>query len=375
MKLFFALLLLPMTLMADFRGAWVASVHNINFPAEPGMPVEAQKAQIVRILDAAKRNRLNALLVQVRPESDALYASSLEPWSRFLTGNQGASPGYDPLAFFIAEGKKRGIAIHAWLNPYRGAATASKPRSANHITKRFPQYTYKIGTVLWMDPGAPDVQNHIVNVVRDILKRYDVAGVHFDDYFYPYPTNSGHIYPFPDDVTYAAYRARGGALGKADWRRDNVNTLVRRVGALVRTEKPGAIFGISPFGIFQPGVPAGTTAGVDMFNHLFGDPLTWMREGWIDYLAPQLYWRDSGPQSFSLLLKWWRGPQANPRGVPIWPGIAVDRLTEKGWPSSEIARQIDVERATAPRQRGGFILWNMKALQNNTKGVNAVIGS
>ncbi len=375
MKLFFALLLLPMTLMAEFRGAWVASVHNINFPAEPGMTAEAQKAQIVRILDAAKRNRLNALLVQVRPESDALYSSPIEPWSRFLTGSQGVSPGYDPLAFFIAEGKKRGIAIHAWLNPYRGAATAAKPRSSNHITKRFPQYAYKIGSVLWMDPGAPDVQNHIVNVVRDILKRYDVAGIHFDDYFYPYPTDSGHIYPFPDDVTYAAYRSRGGSMGKSDWRRDNVNTLIRRVGALVRSEKPGAIFGISPFGIFQPGVPAGTTAGVDMYTHLFGDPLTWMREGWIDYLAPQLYWRDNGPQSFSLLLRWWRGTQANPRGVPIWPGIAVDRLTEKGWPSSEIARQIDVERNTAPRQRGGFILWNMKALQNNTKGVNAVIGS
>lgn len=359
--------------MADFRGAWVASVHNINFPSSQGLAPEAQKAHIIRILDTAKRCRLNALMVQVRPESDALYASSLEPWSRFLTGTQGASPGYDPLAFFISEGKKRGIGIHAWLNPYRGAANVSHTRAANHIAKRFPQYAYKIGTVLWMDPGAPEVQNHILNVVRDLVGRYDLAGVHFDDYFYPYPTNSGHVYPFPDDATYAAYRGKGGPLGKADWRRENVNSLIRRVGQAVRSVKPGAVFGVSPFGIYQPGVPAGTTAGVDQFNQLYGDPLKWMREGWIDYLSPQLYWREGGPQSFSLLLSWWRSAQANPRGVPVYPGIAVDRLTEKGWPVEEITQQLRIEQNAGASRARGMIFWSMKPLLNNTKGVNAVI--
>lgn len=373
MKVFLACLLLPLAAFADFRGAWVASVHNINFPSSQGLAPEAQKAQIVRILDTAKRCRLNALMVQVRPESDALYASSHEPWSRYLTGTQGASPGYDPLAYFISEGKKRGIGIHAWLNPYRGAANVSHARAGNHVSRRLPQYGYKIGTVLWMDPGAPEVQNHILNVVRDLLSRYDLAGIHFDDYFYPYPTNAGKVYPFPDDATYAAYRARGGTLGKADWRRENVNTLIRRVGQAVRTEKPGALFGVSPFGIFQPGVPAGTTAGVDQFNQLYGDPLKWMREGWIDYLSPQLYWREGGPQSFSLLLAWWRSPQANPRGVPIWPGIAVDRLTEKGWPVEEIARQLRIEKTTGASRSRGMIFWSIKPLLNNTKGVDAVI--
>lgn len=367
------LLLLPLTAMAaDFRGAWVASVHNINFPGATGLSSDAQKAQAIRILDAAKRNGLNALMVQVRPEGDALYQSSLEPWSRYLQGKQGVSPGYDPLAFYIAEGKKRGIEIHAWLNPYRGSASTTAPRASTNVASRFPQYAYKIGSVLWMDPGAPAVQDHIVAVARDIVKRYDVAGVHLDDYFYPYPTDAGKVYPFPDDATYAAYRAKGGSLSKADWRRDNVNTLVRRLSDAVHA-KPGAKFGVSPFGIYQPGVPAGTTAGVDQFNQLYGDPLKWMREGWVDYLSPQLYWRDSGPQSFSLLLRWWRSPQVNPRGVPIWPGVAVDRLTEKGWPASEIAQQLQIEKAVNPRGRGGVIFWNIKALQNNTKGVSDIV--
>lgn len=371
--LLFLSLLLPLIARADFRGAWVASVHNINFPSSQKLSADAQKAQIIRILETAKRCRLNALMVQVRPESDALYASSLEPWSRYLTGTQGASPGYDPLAFFIAEGKKRGIGIHAWINPYRGGANTGHSRAAQHISRRFPHYAYKIGTVLWMDPGAPEVQNHILNVVRDILRRYDVAGIHFDDYFYPYPTNSGKVYPFPDDATYAAYRRRGGTLAKADWRRDNVNSLIRRVGQAVREDKPGAVFGVSPFGIYQPGVPAGTTAGVDQFNQLYGDPVKWMREGWIDYLAPQLYWREGGPQSFSLLLAWWRGPQANPRGVAVYPGIAVDRLTEKGWPAEEIGRQLRIEKTTGASRPRGMIFWSMKSLLNNTKGVDSLI--
>ena len=373
-SLLFVAFLLPLTVTADdFRGAWIASVHNINFPSSGGLSAEAQKAQIVGLLDAAKRCRLNALMVQVRPESDALYPSRIEPWSRYLTGTQGASPGYDPLAFFISEARKRGIEVHAWFNPYRGAANSSQPRAANHISKRFPQYAHRIGSVLWMDPGAPPIQENIVNVVRDVVQRYDVAGVHFDDYFYPYPTDSGHVYPFPDDATYAAYRARGGTLSRADWRRDNVNTLIRRVSQVVHSERPGVKFGVSPFGIYMPGVPPGIQAGVNQYEQLYGDPVKWMREGWIDYLAPQLYWRDGGPQSFSSLLRWWRSPQANPRGVPVWPGVALDRLSSHGWTSGEIARQLQVERSVGSRLRGGVIFWNIRALQNNTKSVNVVI--
>lgn len=368
-------LALPLSAHAEFRGAWIASVYNINFPSDSGLSESAQKAQAVRLLDAAKAAKLNAVLLQVRPESDALYASSIEPWSRYLTGTQGRSPGYDPLAFFIAEAKKRGIAVHAWLNPYRAAATAGKPRAANHISNKFPQYTYKVGSVLWMDPGAPAVQKQIVAVARDLVKRYDIAGLHLDDYFYPYPTDSGAAYPFPDDKTYAAYRASGGKLDRADWRRDNVNTLVRSLSDAVHSARSGVMFGVSPFGIYTKGSPADVKAGVDQFHDLYSDPVKWMREGWVDYLAPQLYWAEGGPQSFSSLLRWWRSPSVNPRGVPVWPGIAVDRMSSHGWPASQIGTQLSLEKTISPRSHGGFLLWNIGPVAKNTKGVTSVVRS
>lgn len=368
-----AALALMLPAHADFRCAWISSVYNINFPANPGQSVETQKAQAARLLDAAKAAGLNSVLLQVRPESDALYASEIEPWSRYLTGTQGRSPGYDPLAFFIAEAKKRGIAVHAWLNPYRAAANSSQPRSENHISKKFPQFAYKVGTVLWMDPGAPQVQRQIVNIAVDLLKRYDIAGIHIDDYFYPYPKDGGGSHPFPDEATYAAYRAAGGTLDRADWRRNNVNTLVRALGAAVHATRPGAIFGVSPFGIYTKGSPPDVKAGVDQYHELYSDPVKWMREGWVDYLAPQLYWAEGGPQSFSSLLRWWRSPQVNPRGVPIWPGIAVDRMASHGWPASEISTQLGLEKSIAPRGRGGFLLWNIGPVAKNTKGIVPVV--
>lgn len=358
---------------AEMRGAWIASVHNINFPSKPGLPAATQQAEIVRLLDAAKRAGLNAVLLQVRPESDALYASPIEPWSRYLTGSPGTSPGYDPLAFCIAEARKRGIEVHAWINPYRAVASAGRPVTSNHISRKFPQYAYRVGSVVFMDPGAPAVQNHILAVVRDLMTRYDLAGIHFDDYFYPYPDNKGRLPSFPDEKTYASYKAAGGKLSKADWRRENVNTLIRKTGQLVRQTKPGAKFGVSPFGIYTKGVPSDVTAGVDQLNQLFSDPVRWMREGWIDYLAPQLYWKDGGKQSFTSLLRWWRSPSVNPRGIPIVPGIAVDRMSSHGWPSSEIGRQVGIERSMAPRNGGGYLLWNIEAVKNNTKGVNSVL--
>lgn len=366
--------LLPISFArAEMRGAWIASVHNLNFPSKRGMSSEAQKSEIITLLDAARQARLNAVFFQVRPESDALYASNLEPWSRYLTGQQGASPGFDPLSFAIAEGRKRGIGIHAWLNPYRAAANTSQPLASNHVAKRFPQFAYRIGSILWMDPGAPAVQNHILAVVKDIVSRYDVAGVHFDDYFYPYPDTKGRLPAFPDEKTYAAYKASGGSLTKADWRRENVSSLIRRTGRVVRENRPGALFGVSPFGIYTKGVPSDVKAGVDQLNQLFSDPLRWMREGAVDYIAPQLYWREGGPQSFSSLLRWWRSPGANPRGVPVYPGIAVDRMTSHGWAASEIATQLRLERSITPRPKGGFILWSIKPVRLNTKGLRSVL--
>jgi uncharacterized lipoprotein YddW (UPF0748 family) len=354
------------------RGAWVATVFNLDFPSRPGLSAETQKAQIIRILDVARAARLNALMVQVRPECDALYESKLEPWSRFLTGAQGASPGYDPLAFFIAEGRKRGIGIHAWINPYRAATHASDDRSSKHVVKRLAGSVRRLKSMLWLDPGSPEVQEFVVNVVKDIVSRYPVAGVHLDDYFYPYPeTYSGS---FPDAATYARYQAKGGKLSKADWRRNNVNTMVHRLSQVVRA-RPGCQFGISPFGIYTKGQPADVRAGLDQLNELYSDPVAWLQQGWVDYLAPQLYWKDGGPQSFTALLRWWRNPGVNTRGIPIYPGIDLERLGSDGWPASEIAHQMEVEKTVDPRHGGGFLLWNFSPLLKDTKGIREVVAT
>jgi uncharacterized lipoprotein YddW (UPF0748 family) len=368
-----ALGLLPcVAAAAGFQGAWITSVHNINWPSRPGLSAKAQQAEAVKLLDAARAAGLDAVLLQVRPESDALYRSALEPWSRYLTGTQGQPPGYDPLEFFLREARRRGLEVHAWINPYRAAANASQSRTRNHISRKFPQHAHRIGNVLWMDPGAAEVRAHVVEVVRDLVRRYDLAGVHMDDYFYPYPSK-GKLPVFPDAATYGAYRKKGGRLDKADWRRANVNMLVRDLGEVVRKERPGAVFGVSPFGIYTKGMPSDVKAGVDQYNQLFADPVLWMNKGWVDYLAPQLYWPDGGDQSFTSLLRWWRHPRVNRRGVPILPGIAVARMTSHGWRASEIKRQLDVEKSTGPRGGSGFILWNIGAIAKDTKGVLGVV--
>ncbi|HEY8898945.1 MAG TPA: family 10 glycosylhydrolase [Chthoniobacterales bacterium] len=357
---------------AEMRAAWVATVFNLNFPSRPGLSAEAQKAQIINILDVAQKARLNALMVQVRPECDALYESSFDPWSRFLTGTQGRSPGYDPLAFFISEGRKRGIAIHAWLNPYRAATNASDSRASKHVANHLGSGIRRLKRMLWLDPGSPEVQDYVVAVVRDIVRRYPVAGIHLDDYFYPYPeTYSGS---FPDSATYARYQAKGGKLGRADWRRHNVNTMVQRLAAATHS-RPGCVFGISPFGIYTKGQPSDVKAGLDQLNELYSDPVAWLQQGWVDYLAPQLYWDDGGPQSFSALLRWWRNPGINPRGIPIYPGIDIDRLSSKGRSIGMISRQLDLEKSIGPRPRGGFFLWDFTPLRTNLKGVRSVVAS
>lgn len=355
----------------EFRGAWVPTIFNLSFPSCKGLSTQKQKEEIIALLETARYARLNALFFQVRPESDALYYSPLEPWSRYLTGKQGVSPGFDPLQFFIAEGHRRGIAIHAWFNPYRVATNASNPCSLHHISRRAPQVVCKVGKMLWLDPGNPQAQNYIINVIHDVISRYHVDGIHLDDYFYPYPeTLEGK--KFPDASTYRRYRASGGLLALEDWRRASVNSLVRRLSLMIHHERPELLFGISPFGIYTKGQPQDVTVGLDQLHQLYADPLLWMREGWVDYMAPQLYWRDAGPQSFHTLLRWWLSPAVNPRGIPIYPGIALERLAEKNWPTEEITQQLKIERAI-PTSHHGFVLWNIKQLQKNTKGIAPIV--
>jgi uncharacterized lipoprotein YddW (UPF0748 family) len=356
-----------------FKGAWVASVYNINFPSRSGLSAETQKAEIREIVQAAARSGLNALMVQVRPEGDALYASQIEPWSRFLTGTQGLSPGYDPLEYFIQEGRKQGVAIHAWINPYRAAANASEARASNHVSRQFAGAVHRIGTLLWLDPGEPAVREHVVKVVRDIVERYPVAGVLLDDYFYPYPSRGYPKGTFPDRAFYARY---GGAMQLADWRRENINRLIKELHDTVKAVRPEALFGVSPFGIYRKGFPANVKVELDQYQDLYADPVAWLKHGWVDYLSPQLYWRDKSAQSFSTLLQWWRNRAINPNGIPIYPSIAIDRLGGSyRWPSSEIASQLAIETTTKPRSFGGFILWNVGPLLDNRKGVAALVAN
>lgn len=367
--LLLSLLLLP-AVRAEFRGAWISTVHNLDWPSK-GLSAAQQQAELVRLLDSAKKLGLTDVFFQVRPEGDAFYRSSLEPWSRFLTGTQGKDPGYDPLAFCIQEASKRGIRVHAWFNPYRASVRAGAPLASNHMARRFPAHAHKVGSIVCMDPGAPEVQDHVVKVVADVARRYNVAGIHFDDYFYPYPP-AGKTVNFPDSKTYQRYRAGGGKLGLADWRRDNVNRLVQRASQEAKKARPGIVFGVSPFGIYTRGQPATVKAGLDQYNTIYADPVRWMRSGWVDYLAPQLYWKDKSPQCFTELLKWWRSPEVNPRGVPIYPGIAAYRMSEQGWAAEEIVRQVALSR-TVGRGASGHVFFRMATMANNTKGVASML--
>lgn len=356
--------LVPRT-AAEFRGAWVASVHNLDWPSRPGLSAAEQKAELRTILNRAADLKLNAILLQVRPASDALYASRHEPWSAFLSGEQGVGPGYDPLAYAISEAHARGIALHAWVNPFRAATGSKAPPAANHVSRRHPEWIRTYAGQKWVDPGEPEARRYVLDVILDIVRRYDIDGLHIDDYFYPYPKGGAD---FPDGATWARHGA-GSGLSKADWRRRNINRFVAEMYRAVKAEKPSVKVGISPFGIWRPGVPATTEAQLDCYGQLFADSRKWLAEGWCDYLAPQLYWScEPAKQSFPVLLKWWRAQST--AGKPIWPGIAPDRIGSSR-PASEIARQIALTREGTAQP--GHIHWSMKALMRDQGGVSTLL--
>ncbi|MBW4496357.1 MAG: family 10 glycosylhydrolase [Oscillatoria princeps RMCB-10] len=351
----------------EFRGVWVATVANIDWPSKRGVPVQQQKAELIRILDQMQALNLNALVLQVRPAGDAFYNSQLEPWSAWLTGTQGKPPEpfYDPLQFAIVESHKRNIELHAWFNPYRAQAKQQFALANNHMAEQYPEYAYEYGDLLWMDPGAKVVQDKTYEVIMDVVRRYDVDGIHLDDYFYPYPEAG---IEFPDSRTYSAYRAAGGSLSRGDWRRDNVNRLMKRLSDGIRAAKPYVKFGISPFGIYRPGQPAGIV-GLDQYGELYADAKKWLAQGWVDYMAPQLYWRIDPPQqSYPALLTWWT--QNNPQGRHIYAGNYLSQLNGESWPISEFKRQVEISRRKADDLSLGNIFFSMKVFKENRLGVN-----
>jgi uncharacterized lipoprotein YddW (UPF0748 family) len=344
----------------EFRGAWVSSVGNGNWPSAPGLPVDQQKKEMIEILDRCAALHLNAIVLQVRPSADALYPSQLEPWSEYLTGRQGQAPSpmWDPLKTWIDECHKRGMEFHAWFNPYRVKVLSSKsPLAANSIANTHPEVVRKYGNYLWMDPGEPVAAQHTLAVILDIVRRYDVDGVHTDDYYYPYKIKdkAGNEVDFPDNASYGRYRASGGKLDRADWRRDNINQLVEHIYSEVHQLKPWVKVSYAPFGIWKSGTPPGIT-GMSQYDTLYADAKLWLNKGWLDFLGPQLYWDIGGPQDYVSLLKWWLSENTQHRYV--WPGLSVARRDAQG-----TIAQIDWTRKLEP-QGPGNLLWS----------VNSVIG-
>ena len=356
----------------EFRGAWVATVANIDWPSRAGLSSAAQQQEIARIVERAQAIGLNALIVQVRPAADALYASELEPWSEYLTGRQGEAPDpfYDPLASWIAQAHRRGIELHAWFNPYRARhSSARSPLAASHIANTAPDAVKTYGDSLWLDPAEPGAAQRTLAVIVDVVRRYDVDGVHIDDYFYPYPVAApgGGDLDFPDDASWQRYLLAGGTLARADWRRANVNALVERIDAAVHREKPWVRFGVSPFGVGRPDLRPAAVSGFSQYDKLYADVELWLARGWLDYLAPQLYWPiDSPGQPFAVLLDYWRG--ANAAGRHVWPGLFTSRIdaTAKSWSADEIANQVTLARA---RGVEGHAHFSMAALMENRRGI------
>ncbi len=364
---------MPPEVRREFRGVWVATVANIDWPARAGSSTERQKQELIGIMERAAATGLNAVIFQVRPACDALYASQIEPWSEYLTGTQGKAPNpfYDPLEFAIAEAHKRGLELHAWFNPYRARHSGAKsPVAPNHVSKVQPQFVRTYGKHLWLDPGQAGVPEYTLSVIADVVRRYEIDGVHIDDYFYPYKEKdaSGNVIEFPDAQSYSAYRARGGTLGRDDWRRQNVNRLVEQMYQTVKSLKPHVKFGISPFGIWRPGNPP-QIRGFDAYAEIYADARTWLVNGWCDYFAPQLYWAIEPPaQSYPVLLNWWA--EQNTKKRHLWPGNAAYRVGNP-WRAQEIVDQVELTR----RQPGatGNIHFSMAVFMSNRQAVRDML--
>ncbi len=359
----------------EFRGVWIATVDNMDWPSRPGLPPDSARAELLALLDEAVRLRLNAVIFQVRAAADAFYDSKYEPWSVYLTGKSGRapSPRWDPLAFAVTEAHRRGLELHAWFNPYRARYRGDKGTlSPKHISRTLPSVVKHYGPYLWMDPGDARVQARTVAVIMDVVQRYDIDGVHLDDYFYPYPERDrrGREIAFPDNASWSRYVKGGGKLTRGDWRRQNVDQLVEKLYHGIKSAKPWVKFGISPFGIWRPGYPE-SVRGFDAYQALYADSRRWLKEGWVDYFVPQLYWTIASPgQSYPDLMDWWA--RQNTHGRHLWMGNGTFLVTETGstrWPAAEVVNQIRLTRD----QPGvsGNVHFNMTALMRGADGLDS----
>ncbi len=363
----------------EMRGVFLTTVYNLNWPTSINADPSVQKMELIQILDNLKNNGYNSVFFQVRTECDALYKSNIEPWSRWLTGMQGLAPKdeWDPLAFIIDECHKRSLELHAWLNPYRAKTNSSLySYSPDHISNKSPNWLITAANnakLQVLNPGLPQVRDHIYSVVKDIVDRYDVDGIHMDDYFYP----DGGMKPSPDHQDaqeHLLYNPKG--LSLENWRRDNVNQMVSGVYQLIQstnqTLKKSIVFGISPFGIWKSGTPAGIVGNASYFA-LFCDPLAWLEQGTVDYLAPQLYWKSGGSQDYIKLSQWWND-QVLSFGKQLYISQAYYRMGEANFGSAlEIQNQIELNRSANMSATYGSIAYNYSDIKNNDQNINIAL--
>ncbi len=346
----------------EFRAAWVATVSNIDWPSTKNLSSSAQKAEVIAILDKHKQNNINAILFQVRPSCDAFYQGGLEPLSEWLVGVQGGnlSSYYDPLQFWIDEAHKRGMELHCWFNPYRSVVSSGSSVHSSHISKTHPEWniTYGASPYKLLDPGIPAVQNYSLSVIMDVVRRYTIDGVHFDDYFYPYGGMTNQ-----DSATFANYKGAFTVIG--DWRRNNVNKFIAMVYDSIKAIKPWVKFGVSPFGIWKNGQPV---SGLDAYSAIYCDALNWLQNLKVDYITPQMYWKIGGSQDYSVLMPWW---SARLNGRHLYSGNAVYRLTDAAFTTannaSEIQNQIELNRVNS--RALGFVAFSSKSVTGNLKGI------
>lgn len=346
----------------EMRAAWIATVTNLDWPSSGSAPVAVQKQELINLLDELDRDGINTIIFQIRTECDAFYSSAYDPWSYWLTGSQGTAPYpyYDPLEFAIEEARKRGMELHAWFNPYRVERSAGNYTTApNHVSKLHPDWVIQIGNIKFLDPGLPMVRDYVTSVIYDVVSRYDVDGVHFDDYFYPYPPDQ---ITNQDNQTFANYPR--GFTNIKEWRRDNVNLLIAQINNSIQSVKPWVKFGISPFGIWKNGVPPGIS-GLSAYDDIYCDAIAWLHNRSIDYLTPQLYWPFGGGQDYGKLQPWWADSvYANQRH--FYPGHAYYRIVNWANPS-EMPRQIRFDRNNP--KVGGGVFFRAKNFGENPKGV------
>lgn len=342
----------------EFRGAWIQCV-NEQFQ---GLSKEEMQRTLSYQLDELAKDGVNAIIFQVRAECDALYNSPYEPWSRFLTGRQGQNPGWDPLAWMVSECHKRGMEIHAWINPYRAKTKGTSALASNNIAVKHPERVFEYDGLYILNPALPENREYICKIADDIVRRYDIDGFHIDDYFYPYPVAGKAI---PDAKEYNA-DSRGMSIG--DWRRDNVNKFIEQLHDSIRQTKPWVKFGVSPFGIYRNARSSSigsNTRGLQNYDDLYADVLKWVNNGWIDYCVPQLYWQIGHKTAdYETLIKWWNEHAGN---RPLYIGEDVERTIKYADVDNPNTNQVAAKHKLHEQCKNvdGTVLWYAKAAVDN----------